>query len=46
MDLLLSDWLNQCTFPEEAKFADPDYARMVYRQFAQDLVRQGIPLRE
>ena len=41
MDLLLSDWLNQCTFPEEAKFADPDYARMVYRQFAQDLVRQG-----
>ncbi|MCI6757119.1 MAG: amidohydrolase family protein [Lachnospiraceae bacterium] len=41
MDLLLSDWLNQCTFPEEAKFADHDYARMVYRQFAQDLVRQG-----
>ena len=41
MDLLLSDWLNQCTFPEEAKFADPDYARLVYRQFAQDLVRQG-----
>lgn len=41
MDLLLSDWLNQCTFPEEAKFADPAYARKVYTMFADDLVRQG-----
>ena len=25
MDLLLEDWLNKCTFPLEAKYADPVY---------------------
>ena len=30
MDMLLSDWLNQYTFPQEARFADMDYARPIY----------------
>lgn len=34
MDLELLDWLKTYTFPEEAKYADPDYARMAYRDFA------------
>ena len=29
MDLLLSDWLNTYTFPQEARFADMDYPRLL-----------------
>lgn len=41
MDKLLSDWLNHYTFPQEARFADMEYARNVYDAFAEDLIRQG-----
>lgn len=41
MDALLSDWLNHYTFPQEARFADMDYARKVYDAFVDDLMRHG-----
>ena len=41
MDLQLLDWLHTYTFPTEAKFADPDYARSVYRLLARELVEGG-----
>ena len=41
MDLQLLDWLNTYTFPTEARFADPDYAREVYRQLAAELISGG-----
>ena len=41
MDLLLEDWLNTYTFPQEAKYADPAYARAVYDAFLQDLIANG-----
>ncbi|MBQ9851697.1 MAG: amidohydrolase family protein, partial [Ruminiclostridium sp.] len=41
MDLPLLDWLNTYTFPTEARFSDPDYARTVYRTLARDLVSHG-----
>ncbi|HJD25670.1 MAG TPA: amidohydrolase family protein, partial [Candidatus Blautia intestinipullorum] len=37
MDLELLDWLNTVTFPEEARYADLDYAKRAYRIFAEDL---------
>lgn len=37
MDLELLDWLNTVTFPEEAKYADLDYARKAYSIFTEDL---------
>lgn len=37
MDLELLDWLERYAFPEESKFADPDYARAAYTLFADDL---------
>lgn len=37
MDLELLDWLNTHTFKEEAKFADSDYAHLVYEAFVRDL---------
>lgn len=39
MDLELLDWLTTHTFPEEAKYADLDYARKAYEYFAEDLRR-------
>lgn len=39
MDLELLDWLAQNAFPEEARYADPDYARRAYRIFVDDLKR-------
>ena len=39
MDLELLDWLAQNAFPEEARYADPGYARRAYRIFADDLKR-------
>ena len=41
MDLPLLDWLNTYTFPTEARFADPDYAREVYRKLARELIENG-----
>ena len=41
MDLPLLDWLNTYAFPTEARFADPGYAREVYRRLAGDLVANG-----
>ena len=38
MDLTLLDWLNTYTFPAEARFSDPDYARKVYRQLSAELI--------
>lgn len=37
MDLELLEWLNTITFPQEAKYADLDYARKAYSIFARDL---------
>jgi guanine deaminase len=33
MDMELLDWLNTHTFPEEAKYADPEYAKTAYTAF-------------
>ena len=41
MDLPLLDWLNAYAFPTEARFADPDYARTIYRQLAHELISHG-----
>ena len=41
MDLLLADWLNTYTFPQESKFADPAYAETVYEAFVQSLIENG-----
>jgi guanine deaminase len=41
MDLPLMDWLSAYTFPTEARFADPVYARSVYRKLATDLITNG-----
>ena len=41
MDLPLLDWLNTYAFPTEARFADPDYARRIYRRLASDLITNG-----
>ena len=35
MDLELMEWLQKQTFPEEAKYADLDYAKKAYRIFAE-----------
>ncbi|MFV0343058.1 MAG: amidohydrolase family protein [Anaerocolumna sp.] len=37
MDLELIDWLNENTFPEEAKYIDLDYAKLAYDIFTSDL---------
>lgn len=39
MDMELLDWLNTHTFPEEAKYADLEYAARAYGQFAAYLRR-------
>ena len=41
MDMLLSDWLNQYTFPQESRFADMNYARPIYDAFIDDMIRHG-----
>ena len=41
MDLPLLDWLNAYAFPTEARYADLDYARRVYRKLAADLIAAG-----
>lgn len=41
MDMPLLPWLNTYTFPLEAKFKDPAYARLVYPRFIHGLWRYG-----
>ena len=41
MDLPLLQWLDTYTFPTEAKFADPAFARKVYRKLARELAENG-----
>ena len=41
MDLELLPWLQNYTFPEEMKYADPAYAERMYRRFVRDLWRFG-----
>lgn len=41
MDLPLLDWLDTYTFPVEARFADTEYARRVYRRLANELITNG-----
>ena len=41
MDLPLIDWLNTYTFKTEARFADNDYARRIYKKLASDLITSG-----
>lgn len=41
MDLELLDWLNTCTFPEEAKYSEQEYAESAYSVFAEDLRRSA-----
>lgn len=41
MDLELLDWLNTQTFPQEARYADLDYARRAYTIFTDDLRRSA-----
>ncbi len=41
LGLSLLDWLNQHALPEEAFFAEANYARIVAHHFVQELVRHG-----
>lgn len=41
MDYELLEWLNRFTFPEEAKYADMQYARRAYGQFVQGMLQGG-----
>lgn len=41
MDMLLADWLDKCTFPMEAKFADLEFAKLVYDAFVDDMIANG-----
>lgn len=41
MDLELLDWLDTQTFPQEARYADLDYARRAYTLFVDDLRRSS-----
>ena len=36
MDLLLADWLDKCTFPMEARYADTEFAKLAYDAFVDD----------
>jgi guanine deaminase len=41
MDLPLLPWLEKYVFPTEARFAQEDYARTVYRRLARELIENG-----
>ena len=41
MDLELMQWLQRYTYPEEMKYADTEYAELIYRRFVRDLWRFG-----
>ena len=40
--LHILDWLDQVTFPVEARFADPAYAASIYEDMVEDFLRHGI----
>ncbi|KAF2832854.1 Metallo-dependent hydrolase [Ophiobolus disseminans] len=40
--LHILDWLDQVTFPVEARFADPKYASRIYEDTVDDFLRHGI----
>ncbi|KAH7074260.1 hypothetical protein FB567DRAFT_453380 [Paraphoma chrysanthemicola] len=40
--LHILDWLDQVTFPVEARFADPGYATRIYEDTVDDFLRHGI----
>lgn len=44
MDLTLLDWLQELTYPEEARFEDRDHARAVYSRLTEEL-RAGFTTR-
>ena len=41
MDLELLEWLNQYTFPAEAKYENPEYARKTYQRFVDRMVKNA-----
>lgn len=41
MDMELLKWLEYNTFPEEAKYSDPEYANKAYSIFVNDLVKSA-----
>lgn len=41
MDKPLLDWLNQYTFPTEAKYADGSYAREMYKECIKRVIKNG-----
>jgi guanine deaminase len=41
MDKLLFDWLQEETFPQEARFADLTYAESVYETVVREFIRHG-----
>ncbi len=41
MDKLLFDWLNDYTFPQEARFADKAYAEAAYSALTEEFIRHG-----
>ena len=41
MDLLLNDWLNTYTFPQESHFAEEEYAEPIYEAYVSDMIRHG-----
>ena len=41
MDLLLNDWLNTYTFPQESHFRDAEYAEPIYEAYVNDMIRSG-----
>lgn len=41
MDLELLEWLNQYTFPAEAKYEDPEYALVTYGRFVDRMVKSA-----
>ncbi|KAL0780400.1 hypothetical protein CaCOL14_001735 [Colletotrichum acutatum] len=40
--LHILDWLDQVTFPHEARFSDPAYARKIYESCVKGFLKQGI----
>ncbi|MGL5311844.1 MAG: amidohydrolase family protein [Peptostreptococcaceae bacterium] len=41
MDKELIPWLNDCTFPEESKYKDVDYATNMYKKFIKEVWKYG-----
>jgi len=41
MDLELLPWLQKYTFPEESKYADNEYAKVMYRHFVSEMREHG-----